>query len=186
MSNWGLNISRDRDSTIPVGNLFQVVITVIVKKLFQMFTWNFPYMVSGTCSSWRQILPAKTEGTEHLGPSANQEGWSLSLEVIPETQWTLLDPILSRSISCRIPPSRSLSRPKSAALQSSVVILILRCSILSGPWTPPSHSHYSEGCPQSSHPWTVLPCLSVWGQALTFSSSALWSFLSGSNNWCTL
>lgn len=120
-------------------------------------------------------------------PSANQEGWSLSLEkVIPETQWTLLDPILSRSISYRIPPSRSLSRPKSAALQSSAVILILRCSILSGPWTPPSHSHYSEGCPQSSHPWIVLPCLSAWGQALSFSSSALWSFLSGNNDWCTL
>ena len=36
-----LNISREGDSTGPLGSLFQCSITLRVKKLFLIFSWNF-------------------------------------------------------------------------------------------------------------------------------------------------
>jgi len=40
VSRWVLNISREGDSTIPLGSLFQCSVTLRVKK-FCIFSWNF-------------------------------------------------------------------------------------------------------------------------------------------------
>jgi len=42
LSRWVLNISREGDSTAPLGNLFQCSVTLRVKKFFLGFRWNFP------------------------------------------------------------------------------------------------------------------------------------------------
>jgi len=38
----GWNISREGDSTVPLGSLFQCSVTLRGKKFFLMFSWNFP------------------------------------------------------------------------------------------------------------------------------------------------
>ena len=42
LSRWCLNISREGDSTAPLGSLFQCSITLRVKKFFLMFPWPQP------------------------------------------------------------------------------------------------------------------------------------------------
>jgi len=41
LSRWGLNISREGDTTTSLGTLFQCSITVKVKQFFLVFSWNF-------------------------------------------------------------------------------------------------------------------------------------------------
>ena len=41
MSRWVLNISREGDSTISLGSLFQCSVTLTVKNFFLMFIQNF-------------------------------------------------------------------------------------------------------------------------------------------------
>ena len=49
-SRWILNVFIEGDSTTSLGNLFQCSVTLMVKKFFHMFVWNFLY------SSFRPLL----------------------------------------------------------------------------------------------------------------------------------
>lgn len=92
-----------------------------------------------------------TQTSCHLCLTFCKSGW-MALELggggpwkISKLAWT---PLLCKSISIGIPLSRSLSRPKAAALPFKVMNLILPCSIPSVSWTPPFCSHCTQGCSQ--------------------------------------
>lgn len=57
MFNWVLSTSTDGDFTMCLGNLFQCLATLIVKKCFPMFKWNF-WGVSLSFWQWRPCCRA--------------------------------------------------------------------------------------------------------------------------------
>jgi len=66
LSRWILNISREGDSTAPLGSLGQGSITLRMKKFFLLFSWNF------LCFSLCPLLLVLSLGTteKNLAPSS--------------------------------------------------------------------------------------------------------------------
>jgi len=62
LSRWGLNISREGDSTASLGSLFQGSVTLRVKKLFLVFRRNFLCFRKFPFSQTRLLLPAAPVG----------------------------------------------------------------------------------------------------------------------------
>lgn len=96
-------------------------------------------------------------------------------EVILENQTALPDPLSLQDLIL-------LASSKQIPLLGEICLLswgprlwhyILPCSLLSVPWTISSHAHWSIGCPQPSHHWSVLCRLQVTGPAKHLPSLAL-------------
>lgn len=91
-------------------------------------------------------------------------------EAILENQTAFLDPLSLQDLIVLASSKKSFYLP---SWGPRLWHCILSCSLLSGPWTTPSHDHCSIGCPQPSHHWSVLCHLQVTGPAKHLPSLAL-------------
>lgn len=118
--------------------VFTQELLVHPRRLPATFTWF-------SACRWHELEFMPTWGWRTWSPEVNQLSWTL---------------LLSRTLSHWILPDRYLDRVKSALLKTRELWSCnLPCSLLSGSWSSPSHSHWSQGCPEPSQPWLLPPCL---------------------------